>query len=87
MRESYLVNSPSTRLRLRTELHNIKMNGEESIDSFKDRIVVLNSKFQSVNNNVGFADEELLSTLLYGLDYRFENILNVIEQLDVEALN
>ena len=52
LKESYLVNSPSTRLRLRTELHNLKMTGEETLDSYKDRIVVLNKKYQSVNNNV-----------------------------------
>ena len=86
LRESYLVNSASTRLRLRTELHNLRMVGGESLDCYKDRIIVLNSKYQSVNNNVGFGDEELISTLLYGLDQRFETIVNVIEQIDADAL-
>ena len=48
LRESYLVNSASTRLRLRTELHNLRMVGGESLDCYKDRIIVLNSKYQSV---------------------------------------
>jgi len=35
---------------------------------------------------VGFGDEELISKLLYGLDQRFETIVNVIEQIDADAL-
>ena len=75
LKESYLVNSASTRLRLRTDLHNFKMTSEDTLDTFKDKIVVLNAKYQSVNNNIGFGDEELLSTLLYGLDNRFATIV------------
>ena len=86
LKESYLINSASTRLRLRTELHLLRMNGQETLGSYKDRIVVLNSKYQSVNKNVGFGDEELISTLLNGLDQRFENIVNVIKQSDANAL-
>ena len=86
LKESYLVNSASTRLRLRTELHNLKMTGDDTLDSYKDKIVVLNAKYLSVNNNVGFGDEELLSTLLYGLDSRYETIVNLIEQLDNDVL-
>ena len=86
LKESYLVNSASTRLRLRTDLHNLKMSGDDTLDSYKDKIVVLNGKYQSVNNNVGFGDEELLSTLLYGLDARYETIVNLIEQLDNDVL-
>ena len=86
LKESYLVNSASTRLRLRTELHNLRMEHEESFDNYKDRVFVLNSKYQSVNNNVGFGDEEMISTLLYGLDSRYSTIVNMIEQLDVDHL-
>ena len=46
LRESYLVNSASTRFRLRTEPYNLTMIGGESLDCCKDRIIVLNSKYQ-----------------------------------------
>ena len=62
------------------------MRGQETLDSYKIRIIVLNLKYQSVNNNIGYGDEDLISTLLYGLDQRFKNIVNVIEQLDANAL-
>ena len=67
LKESYLVNSASTRLRRSTELHQLRMNAQETLDSYKDRIFVFNSKYQSVNN-IGFGDEELISTSIYDLD-------------------
>ena len=84
LKESFLVNSASTRLRLRTDLHNLRMTPDDTLDTFKDKITVLNSKFSSVNKNTAFADEELLSTLIYGLDDRYTSIVNLIMQTDAE---
>ena len=62
------------------------MESSDNLDTFKERIIVLNFKFASVNNNIGFGDQELISTLLYGLDERYETIVNLIEQMDVDVL-
>ena len=84
LKESFLVNSASTRFRLRTDLHNLRMTLDDTLDTFKDKTTVLNSKFSSVNKNTAFADEELLSTLIYGLDDRYTSIVNLIMQTDAE---
>ena len=36
---------------------------DDTLDTFKDKIVVINSKYTSVNNINGFGDEKLLSPL------------------------
>ena len=68
LRVLYSLNSLLTRHRLRTELNNLKINSTDTLDSYKDNIDFMNAKYQSLNNLVGFGDEELISTLMYGLD-------------------
>ena len=75
--EPFLVNSASIRLRL--DFHNLKFTSEDTLDTFKYKMVH-NAKYRSVNNKICFADEELLSTLFYGLDVRFAKDVNFIER-------
>ena len=59
------------------------MSVGESLDCYKDRIIILNPKYQSVNNNVGFWDDQLSN---FVFDQRFETIVNLIDANALDAL-